>query len=92
MTRRVPPLLFSYPTVSVGFFELGQKAYGCEGPLLTAGTNIAWQALRIHILKGCLGDPRRIALNIEADAVIIGGIPVEKLHANQKQWLGVFAQ
>ena len=84
--------------------ELGQKAYGCEGPLLTTATNIAWQTLRIHILKGCLGDPPGVALNVEEDAVSIGGMPfnsirslrgtspVEGLHAHQKQWLGVFAK
>ena len=84
--------------------ELHKKSYGCEGPLLTTATGVAWQALRTHILKGCLGDPPGITLNIEEGTVIIGGTlfnsirslrgtsPVEGLHAHQKQWLGAFAQ
>ena len=84
--------------------ELGKKSYGCEGPLLTAATDVAWRALRTHILKGCLSDPPGVTLNIEEDEIVIGGMqfhsirslrgtsPVEGLHAHQKQWLGVFAQ
>ena len=86
------------------FDELDKKSHECETPLLTTATNVAWQSLRAHILKGCLGDPPGIALNIKENTTNIGGTqfhsirslrgtsPVEGLHAHQKQWLGAFAR
>jgi hypothetical protein len=71
------------------------------GPLLTAKTFAAWDALKRHVHAGCLGDPQGVDLNIFSDqSVTIGGeifrkpkvargsSALEGFHTHQKSWLG----
>ena len=84
--------------------KLEKESCGCGHPLFTTATNHAWKSLREHVSNGCLSDPPGISLNLQGEVAIIGGeqfhaihslrgtSPVERLHSQQKQWLGIFAQ
>ena len=91
--------------------EIGKiiNMYKCKkhvdsGELLTPATFSAWEALKMHVLAGCLCDPPGGPLNTFGVAALpIGGelfrevhslrgsSALECFHTHQKQWLGPLA-
>ena len=106
--EHVPRVMRQPSDVSGKVDELMEKYLTMQccsaGPLLTAATRTAWQALLPHIERGCLSDPCEVALEKYGEIIKIGGqdfqkvkslrgtSQVEGLHAHQKCWLGQFGQ
>ena len=88
---------------TLNFFS--SRNHAAHGHLLTKATLESWQALKQHIVKGCLCDPPNVSLYHPSDRQIVlggesfptlqsrrGSSALEGFHLHQKQWLGALAQ
>jgi len=79
-----------------------EQAHCDMGVLVTAGTDMAWENLRKHVLKGCLCDPTGVDVESyeKYGPLVLGGrafprvrshrgtSSLEGFHGHQKRWLG----